>query len=171
MSQFNLWLGMSQAFQAEMVPLINEGIPAVVFPGLNQLDEVTLALFRNTHDAENVARLFKLWPGPGSKNYRVWSFYFDKPLEGPQIKLDIDSMASTYPSDFLPMGAWRTDTGAEVGDPVWWPVPAQVVNFMPDVMTGPGDEVTPPTYTPATEPADVNLLFGQVPRDFASFYA
>jgi hypothetical protein len=160
MSQFNLWLGMSQAFQQELVPLINVGTPAVLFPGLNNMDEVTLALFRTTHDAENVARLFKLWPGPGAKNFRVWSFYFAKPLEGPQIRADIDAMAATYPTDFLPMGAWRTDTGAEVGDPVWWPVPAQVVNFMPDI-----------DGTPATEPTDVNLLFGQVPRDFSSFYA
>jgi hypothetical protein len=166
MSQFNLWLGMSAAFQAELVPLINEGTPATEFPGLNQMDEVTLELFRTTYDAENVARLFKLWPGPGAKNYRVWSFYFDKPLEGPQIRSDIDSMAATYPTDFLPMGAWHTDTGAEVGDPVWWPVPAQVVNFMPDVWNG--DE--PPTYSPATAPTDVNVLMGQHARDFASFY-
>jgi hypothetical protein len=159
MSQFNLWLGMSQAFQAELVPLINEGTPATAFPGLNQLDEVTLELFRNSHDAENVARLFKLWPGPGAKNYRVWSFYFAKPLQGPLIRADIDEMAADYPGDFLPMGAWRTDTGAEVGNPVWWPVPAQVVNFMPDI-----------DGLPATEPTDVNLLFGQVPRDFTSFY-
>jgi hypothetical protein len=188
MSQFNLWLGMSQAFQQELVPLINEGTPAVVFPGLNNMDEVTLELFRTTHDAENVARLFKLWPGPGAKNFRVWSFYFAKPLEGPQIRADIDAMAATYPTDFLPMGAWRTSDGHEVGATYdtfdvqtatgWWPVPAQVVNFIPDVMTDPGTPgvepedppVTPPTYSPATEPTDVNLLFGQAPRDFSSFY-
>jgi hypothetical protein len=167
MSNFNLWLGMSQAFQAELVPLINEGTPAVEFPGLNQLDEVTLELFRTTNDAENVARLFKLWPGNAGQDFRVWSFYFDRLEDGPQIRADIDAMAAAYPGDFLPMGAWRTDTGAEVGNPVWWPVPAQVVNFMPAVWNG--DE--PPTFTPATEPTDVNLLFGQVPRDFSSFYA
>jgi hypothetical protein len=179
MSNFNLWLGMSQAFQAELVPLINEGTPATEFPGLNQLDEVTLELFRTTHDADNVSRLFKLWPGPGAKNFRVWSFYFDKPEDGPQVRSDIDSMASTYPGDFLPMGAWRTDNGYEVGATYseegvqtatgWWPVPAQVVNFMPDIIHDSEDE-NPPTYTPATEPTDVNLLFGQVPRDFTSFY-
>jgi hypothetical protein len=185
MSQFNLWLGMSQAFQSELVPLITEGTPAVIYPGLNSMAEVTLELFRTTHDAENVARLFKLWPGNAGQDFRVWSFYFTKPLEGPQIRSDIDAMASTYPSDFLPMGAWRTDNGHEVGatyttpDPEilprekpvqtatgWWPVPAQVVNFMPDISDG----AEPPTYTPATEPTDVNLLFGQAPRDFTSFY-
>jgi hypothetical protein len=180
MNSFNLWLGMSQAFQAELVPLITEGTPAVIFPGLNNMDEATLALFKNTHDAEGVARLFKLWPGPGAKNYRVWSFYFDKPLEGPTIRADIDTMAAVYPEDFLPMGAWRTSDGHEVGasysdiegeepvflQPGWWPVPAQVVNFMPDVWNG--DE--PPTYSPATVPTDVNVLMGQAPRDFTSFY-
>jgi hypothetical protein len=175
---FNLWLGMSQAFQADLVPLIQEGTPATEFPGLNQLDEATLALLKNTHDAAGVERLFKLWPGPGSKNYRVWSFYFAKPLDGPIIHNDIDLMAATYPSDFLPMGAWRTSDGHEVGatysedePPVqtatgWWPVPSAVVNFMPDTWNG--DE--PPTYTPATVPTDVNVLMGQHARDFASFY-
>jgi hypothetical protein len=176
MNSFNLWLGMSQAFQADLVPLIQEGTPATAFPGLNQLDEVTLALFRNTHDAESVERLFKLWPGPGSKNFRVWSFYFAKPEQGDIIRADIDQMAATYPADFLPMGAWRCDNGREVGatyseegvqtDTGWWPVPAQVVNFMPDVWNG--DD--PATYTPATEPTDVNVLMGQAPRDFSSFY-
>ena len=176
MNSYNLWLGMSQAFQADLVPLIQDGTPATEFPGLNQLNEATLALFRNTHDAESMERLFKLWPGPGNANYRVWSFYFDKPLEGPVIRSDIDAMAATYPTDFLPMGAWRTSDGGEVGadydedgaqtDTGWWPVPAQVVNFMPDVWNG--DE--PPTYSTAEEPTDVNLLLGQAPRDFSSFY-
>jgi hypothetical protein len=191
MSQFNLWLGMSQAFQQELVPLINEGIPAVEFPDLNDLNEATLELFRNSHDAENVARLFKMWPGNAGQDFRVWSFYFSKPLQGPLIRADIDEMAADYPGDFLPMGAWRTSDGREVGatyseeipddpeadppvvgvpseqtDTGWWPVPAQVVNFMPDVWNG--DE--PPTYTPATEPTDVNVLMGQAPRDFTSFY-
>jgi hypothetical protein len=179
MNSFNLWLGMSQAFQADLVPLIQDGTPATEFPGLNQLDEATLALLRNTHDAEGVARLFKLWPGPGSKNYRVWSFYFAKPEQGDIIRADIDQMNTTYPADFLPMGAWRCDNGREVGATYseegvqtatgWWPVPAQVVNFMPDIIHDSEDE-NPPTYTPATVPTDVNLLFGQVPRDFTSFY-
>jgi hypothetical protein len=178
MSQFNLWLGMSQAFQQELVPLITEGIPAVEFPDLNDLNEATLELFRNSHDAENVAKLFKMWPGNAGQDFRVWSFYFDKPLDGPIIHIDIDLMASTYPGDFLPMGAWRTSDGGEVGatytedePPVqtatgWWPVPNAVVNFMPDVWNG--DE--PPTYSPATVPTDVNVLMGQAPRDFTSFY-
>jgi hypothetical protein len=188
MSQFNLWLGMSQAFQQELVPLINEGTPAVEFPDLNDLNEATLELFRNSHDAENVAKLFKMWPGNAGQDFRVWSFYFAKPLQGPLIRADIDEMAADYPGDFLPMGAWRTDNGHEVGATYdefgvqtatgWWPVPAQVVNFMPDIMTDPGTPegpggippAVPPIYAPPIEPTDVNLLFGQVPRDFTSFY-
>jgi hypothetical protein len=165
MNSFNLWLGMSQAFQADLVPLVNDGIPATAFPVLNQLDDVTLELFRTIYDADGLEQLFKMWPGNG-KDFRVWSFYFSKPLEGPQIHSDIDATAATYPQDFLPMGAWRTSDGGEVGTPEWFPVPPQIVNFMPDVWNG--DE--PPTYSPATVPTDVNLLFGQAPRDFGSFY-
>jgi hypothetical protein len=187
MNSFNLWLGMSQAFQADLVPLIQDGTPATAFPGLNQLDEATLALLRNTHDAEGVARLFKLWPGPEGQNFRVWSFYFNKPEQGDIIHDDIDLMAATYPSDFLPMGAWRTSDGGEVGTQYdegattgtpWWPVPAQVVNFMPDIMTDPGTPegpggippAVPPIYAPPIAPTDVNILMGQAPRDFTSFY-
>jgi hypothetical protein len=156
MNSFNIWLGMSQAFQADLVPLIQEGTPATVFPGLNQLDEATLALLRNTHDADSVSRLFRLWPGPGNQNFRVWSFYFNKPLEGPIIHADLDAMAAAYPGDFLPMGAWRTNDGGEVGDPVWFPVPQSVLNFMP---------------VGATDPTDINILLGQAPRVWDSFYA
>ena len=48
-----------------------------------------------------------------------------------------------------------------IGTP-WYPTPQQVVNFMPDVWNG--DD--PPTYSPATEVTDCNLLFGQAPRHF-----
>jgi hypothetical protein len=161
MDGFNLWIGMSADFQRELNQFVNgvgdppESVPPTLFPAISNLDEVTQDFFRTTHDAGLVSKLFTEWVAGNGTRYRVWSFYFDKPVDGPQIHSDIDAMASVYPSDCLPMGAWRNDTGTEVGTPFWYPVPQSVMNFMP-----PG----------ATEPTDVNLLFGQAPRDFGSFY-
>ena len=177
MNTFNLWLGMSQAFQDELVALLAEdSTPAVTFTYLNDLDPATIQLFRNIHDAGALEKLFKVYPA-GGKDYRIWSLYFAKPENGLVIRDDIDDLAFFYPTEFLPMGAWSSKTGLEVGTSAdeegvvtgaaWFPVPTQILHFMPDVWNG--DD--PPTFSAATVPTDVNVLAGQTPRSFASYGA
>lgn len=181
--RFNIWLGLSAELQAELVALIKYGEPAEEFPGLNQMSDATKAFFKNVYDAEGLELLFQQFVGP-QRTYRLWSIYANKPEDAPQVRSDLDAIQGAYPQDFLKMGAWEYQTGREVsaeyndqGEQItvgWMPIPAQIMRFMPPVMSDPGDlgtdPVTPPTFVPATDPTDVNLLFGQSPRDFSSYY-
>jgi hypothetical protein len=176
MSRYNMHISMSQAFKNELWPFIKDGTPAVTFPEINNIDPLTVEFFNNIYDADAVERLYKEWNAAG-RTYKLWSFYSNKPEGQTIIRADIDMLNSVYPQDFSGMGAWAYDTGQEVGSAqgeVWYPVPPQYINFMPDIMTDPGDPEAeppvPPTYAPATDPADVVLLFGQAPRVFDSYY-
>jgi len=185
-----MWCSISEVYRAELWPYVKwhggkqteeDGTPIpepvpTAFPTIADIDQVTVEFFNNIHDADAVERLFKSWNAAG-RTYKVWSLYANKPENTPQIRSDLDMLNAADPQDFSVSGAWKCSDGGEVGADaagVWYPIPPQIINFMPDIMTDPGDPEAdppvPPTYVPATEPTDVNLLFGQAPRDFSSFY-
>lgn len=176
---------LSEVYKAELWPYVKwhsgqtidengDPIPEPIptsFPTISSMDQVTVEFFTNIHDAGAVERLFKSWDAAG-RTYKMWSFYADKPENTPQIHADIDMLAAADPQDFSGVGAWSCSTGAEVGGTgtEWYPVPPQYINFMPDIIIDNTDPENP-IYGPATDPTDVNLLFGQEPRNFSSFYA
>lgn len=168
---YNMQISMSQEYKNELWPYVRNDTPAVTFPTINTMDDVTKAFFMNIHDEDAVERLFKEWPAAG-RVYKLWSFYAEKPEDTQQIHSDIDMLNLADPQDFSGMGAWSCSTGAEVGGVgnEWYPVPPQYINFMPDIIIDNTDPENP-IYGPATDPTDVNLLFGQEPRNFGSFYA
>lgn len=174
MPSHNMWLSMSQAFKNELWPYVNNGVEPVQFPEIANISQQTVDFFKNIHDEGALERLFKEWNAAG-RTYKMWSFYANKPEDVGPIKTDLDMLSAAYDQDISVMGAWNYGSGSEVGNPTWYPIPSQTINFMPDVMTDPGDPEAdppvPPTYEPATEPTDTNLLYGQAPRDFSSFYA
>lgn len=116
-------------------------------------------LFGYMADQENTQRLFRQGTA-GGRVWTVWNIYFN--LSGnvlQKVKAELDQLALDYPNHVIIAGAWRWD-GSQVND---YPPHPQLLQFMPDVWNG--DE--PPTYSPATQLADVNLLLGQTPRDFS----
>jgi len=162
--------------RADLVGYIRDDEPPVNFPALANMSAATKEFFGNVHDQNAIDRLFKQHEAQG-RVYSMFSAYADKPDDHAQVRSDLDAIVAAYPLDFLMMGGWNYDTGAELGGvgTEFWPIPLQYLNFMADVMTDPGDPEAeppvPPTYAPATDPADTVLLFGQAPRVFDSFYA
>ena len=182
---------MSQQYKGELWPYVKwhggqnidengdpipEPVPTL-FPTIATISQATVDVFNNIYDEGALDRLFRSWDAAG-RTYKNYSVYSDKPAEAPQVRADLDALIAADPNDFSVSGAWRYSDGAEVGAGgagVWYPVPPQITNFMPLIMTDPGDSEAdppvPPTYAEPTEPTDTNLLFGQAPRDFSSFYA
>ena len=182
---YNMQCSMSEVFKAELWPYVKwhggqqydengDPIPEPIptsFPDIANIDQVTVEFFNNIHDASAVERLFKSWDAAG-RTYKVWSMYADKPAETTTIRTDLDMLNTSYPQDFAVVGAWSCADGHEAGAQgagVWYPIPPQYINFMPDIIVDNTDPENP-VYGPATDPTDVNLLFGQAPRDFSSFY-
>lgn len=188
---FNFWATMSEVYKAELWPYVKwhggeqfdengDPIPEPVptaFPTIATISQSTVDLFNEIHDAAAVERLFKPWNAAG-RTYKLWSAYTNKPENTAQIRADLDALIAADPNDFSISGAWSCMDGGEVGADgagVWYPIPPQILNFMPDIMTDPGDPEAdppvPPTYIEADAPTDVNLLAGQAKRDFTSFYS
>lgn len=194
MNSFNIWLGMSPEFRAAVTPPEEGGEADVgTFTALNTLAPETKDMLLGTYDVPAQEALFA-----ANGIYRLYSHY-GQPAGATLVKADVDMLIATYPSDLAVLGAWEAN-GREAGAtyseeiiadpeadppivgvpseqtaPGWYPVPATVLNYMPDIVTDPGDPDAlptpiPPTYAPATEPTDVNTLFGQALRDFSSFY-
>jgi hypothetical protein len=182
MSQFNVWLGMSPEFRAAITPDEEGETAPGSFGVLSTLAPETKDLLLTTHDVPAQERLFV-----ANGTYRLYSHYGEAAGEA-IVKADVDLLIATYPSDLTVLGSWDNATGMELGAtydefgvqtaPGWYPVPATVLNYMPDILTDPGTPegpggippAVPPIFAPPIVPTDVNLLFGQVPRDFTSFY-
>ena len=167
---YNAWISMSQAFKNELWPFIKSGTPAVTFPDINNISDETVEFFNTIYDEGAVERLFKEWAAAG-RVYKLWSFYAEKPNGVPLIRSDWDMLIASYPQDFGVLGAWNWDTGAEVGEAqgdIWYPLPPQTINFMPDIIVDNTDPENP-VYGPATELTDVLLVLGQGNRSFGSY--
>lgn len=170
MTQWNIWLGISVDMQPELVGLVRDGIPAVNFPALNNMADVTKEFFTNTFYDDSTT-VFEPWDAGNGKTYKLWSVYATKPSAAQTIRNDLDAIAATYSDDFKLVGFWRTSDGAPLGmdwddsDPpalvgtVAYPTPAWTINFMPARFDG-------QTWIPATEITDAHLLAGQAERIF-----
>ena len=171
---FNFWQTMSTDFAVEMNKLVKGeyndkyGPYPESFPLLMDVSVYTTNLYRYIVGEDAVDTGFKRWQAAG-RTYKMWSLNANKPEGYQQIRDDFDMLNLAYNKDFDIVGAWRFDDGRPVGmqwvDPEdhsqgltgtpWYPTPAQVINFMPDV-----------DGQPATELTDVHLLYGQAPRVF-----
>lgn len=172
MARFNAWISMSQAFKNELWPFVRIGTPAVTFTDINNISDATVEFFNNVYAEDAVERLYKQWDAAG-REYKLWSFYAEKPDDVPTIRADWDMLIASYPQDFGVLGVWNYDTGQEVGEAqgdIWYPLPPQTINFMPDIITDATDPENP-VYGPATELTDVIKVFGQTPRSFGSYGA
>lgn len=152
---------MSQEFQQDLVPFLLDGTEPENFPLLVNISEATKRFFLASYKTDLIDHLFIHYQA-NSRDYRVWSFYIDKP--GPNdladIQSDLDAIASTYSQDFIIMGAWQVATGQAVAD---YPSPPSLINFMPPTWD---HSTNPPTEIPPTGLSDVVLLAGQAPRVF-----
>ena len=79
-----------------------------------------------------------------------------------EVREDLQEMEEAYPNDCLIAGCWNVADGQPVGGvgSPWFMTPPELIQFMPDVLIGPG------ITAPATKLTDVNLLAGQQPRKF-----
>jgi len=132
-------------------------------------------IFRRMADYVTVE---KMWENPviGSKK----RFLFSVTLPGnTKAKNAIDYLLATYPNQIATGGVWWWDsrqvgtkwevvdgvkTGNVTGTPLY-PIPSQLIRFMPDIVTYNPDGTVAST-TPATVLTDVNLEQGMEPRRF-----
>ena len=173
-NEYNAWLGLSQAFQTEMVDVIRDGGTAVTFPLINDLDDDTKAFLAGVYDSEATERLFRTW---GGASYRCWNCYAIKPDNFGTVRADLDNLAASYPTDFSVVGAWHYRDGRPVGtswsndDPpiltgdAWYKQPPETLNFMPNVVVDDTDPENPVMGRP-TDLSNVLLVFGQSARIF-----
>ncbi len=117
---------------------------------------------------EDEAVVRNLWPtvNVSGNDYHLYSISFsNEDYTFGQIRDEIDWLLATYGGQIFVLGAWRWD-GEQFqdaqGDPIY-PIHPRLIDFMPPIW----NQDDPPTYTPATELTDVNLLAGQSPRNFS----
>lgn len=127
-------------------------------------------LFEYMQDETTRRRLFKK-PTLAGTTYNLWSIDFNDDAETLQLVRDeIEGLMAQYPSQIAVLGAWRKD-GRQVGasydqdgnrtSEAAYPLPNFLWRFMPDDAGG------NPTATSNADLRDINLLYGQAPRDFS----
>jgi hypothetical protein len=189
MTTFNIWLGVSDTAKAEF-KLINESFEEGGAPYVGPMDDKTFRILGHMHDANVVVEMFK-HPTLGPHVRSLFSLYPHTNVSG-----SLDYLEEQWPGHFIVAGAWQWDgrqigtqweldvdgnpTGAVTGTPTYPIVEAALLQFMPDTPnddgvidtdlfeeTGQIEWLVPPTWGPATELTDVNLLMGQTPRRFS----
>lgn len=175
MLSYNFWLGLSVDFKGELWQYIRNDVTPVMFPLLENLAQDTKDFFNAIYDEGALDTLFLTWNN-GSKDFKMLSFYANKPENVAQVRSDIDAMVASYPNDFSVLGAWHCSDGRQLGiddqgaGTPTYDTPAFAINFMPDVVVDPGDPrgepPVPPTTERPTQLSDINVLFGQAPRVF-----
>ena len=124
-------------------------------------------LFQLMHDQATVEHLFRI-DRVSARDWHLWNLTFDFPNNVLQrVKDELDALIAAYPSHVKIVGAWNWDDGTQVeqaGSPVY-PIHARILELMPDVVTYDinGNETS---RTRPLVPSDVNLGFGQAPRQF-----
>ena len=94
----------------------------------------------------------------GPRSWQLYSVLYDVQTI-PEFERAVELFKSENPGDTSVLGAWHWGTGLQVTDdnvPLY-PIPGSLSSFMPD-------EGDPPV--PNSTQRDVNLYFGQTPRDF-----
>lgn len=122
--------------------------PLAAFPEIEAMSQDTRELFEGFLESDTTENFLEQWQAAG-RVYKIWSVYATKPERTPLVRSDLDMLSAAHWKDFSVMGAWSWD-GSHVGNPPWYPIPPELINFMPnDVLE------------------DVHLLVGQSPRDFS----
>lgn len=94
-----------------------------------------------------------------SIDYNLWSIdFFDEGSVLQDIRDEIDFLIAEFPNQIAVLGAWDIRTGQQVGGGTpLYPIPNYTWRFMPAELGAASN----------TDLTDVNLLFGQTPRDFS----
>lgn len=186
----NCWLSTPQVFLDEYRAM-NQALtaePPEIYTG--PMDMRTYEIVRDTVQDPSgaVERQYNSVTEGPEQPYKMFSMW----QEGEQqVKQDIDYLLALTWTTLRALGSWWNDTGIQGGmqpavivdpdnppdppDPPtgtpFYPIPNNAYLFMPDVVVydEDGNEVS---RTPATSNADlrdINLLQGQVPRDFTQY--
>ena len=93
----------------------------------------------------------------GPRTWQLYSMLYDV-VDRVQFEQEVELFKSENPGTTDVLGSWNWD-GTQVNDdgtPIY-PIPSRLIDYMPDV-----------DGSPATVLTDVNLYFGQSPRDFTA---
>jgi len=162
----NVWIALSDAAQSIVITALRwdeESQGAYTGP----LTRRQVRLFEYMQDDAARRRVFSSATLAGT-TYNLWSIDFDDSKETLQaIRDELDGLIAQYPNQIAVVGAWLMDgsqAGPE-GNPVY-PIPNWLWRFMPPWRDENGD-LTPAQPSSNADLTDVNLLFGQDPRDFS----
>lgn len=161
----NIWLGISDAAQDVVLEALRwdeESQGQYTGP----LTRRQRRLFEYMQDETTRRRLFKK-PTLAGTVYNLWSFDFDDEKDTLQlVKDELDGLIAQYPNQIAILGAWRMD-GRQIGanydqdgnrtSEAMYPIPNFLWRFMPDEVGA----------TSNADLTDVNILYGQSPRDFS----
>ena len=158
----NVWIALSDTARAEVASLYND--PGN-YSGVLTDDEQTMLLWMQ--DRKSRISLFKS-PTIATRNYTLYTIDFDTERVPLQRVIDtVDGLTTKYPNQVVVGGAWRVDNGRQAGATYDaggnktadgpYPVHPQLWQFMPDEIGA----------TSNADLTDVNILFGQSPRDFS----
>lgn len=144
------------------------------------MTERTEKVLDEMKDAAVVERMFKK-PRVGGASYTMRSIYLNTKKYGAKaIQTEINELLKAYPTGFFVVGAWsvrRDSDGNGLGDcaPLQQLFPSIKYNIhpgawrlMPDVVEYDenGTELSRVAATNNSDLRDINLLSGQLPRDF-----
>ena len=99
----------------------------------------------------------------GPRTWKVYSLLYDVQT-GQEFEQAVELFKSENPGQTDVLGAWHYEDGRQYGVELngsgtpLYPIPARVIDYMPDV-----------DGSPATVVTDVNLYYGQAHRDFTVF--
>lgn len=156
----NIWLAISDAAQTVVLEYLNwdeEADGEYTGP----LRERSQRLFSYMQDQASRRRLFTK-PTLQGTVYNLWSIEFEEDSRDTlqAIRDELDFLIGEYPNQIAITGAWDWD-GNQIGTPPIYPIPDYLWRFLPDPL--------PDGTVPASNAdlVDVNLLYGQSPRDFS----
>ena len=161
----NIWLALSDQAQDIVIESLRWDEEAQG-PYTGPLRNRSRRLFEYMQDNTTRRRLFKPWTNPQG-TFHLWSIDFDDEKEALQLVRDeIDFLMTEYPNQISVLGAWRLD-GRQAGanydqdgnrtSEATYPIPNFLWRFMPDSVGA----------TSNADLQDINLLYGQTPRDFS----
>ncbi len=155
MTAANIWLGTSQNvvdIAIESLQWDEETQGAYTGPLRNR----SRKLFEMMQDARNREAQFNK-PNIGGTVYRLWSLDFEETLATLLlVEEEIVHLEGQFPNELVLVGAWKWN-GSQYGTPPRHPIHNRAWEFMP------ADDGA----TSNADLRDVNLLFGQSPRDFS----
>jgi hypothetical protein len=181
----NAWLSANQTVIDEYVnrKQIEDAGGTYTYPDDGPMDDESYRIFNESKsDTAVVERLFEPVEN-GGNTYKLFSYNTDNK----DFRNDIDYLEATWGNDVQCQGSWWFDNGLQggmryddddqsptfgqpIGNPIY-PIPNNLFLFMPDIVEYDenGDEIsrTPPTSN--ADLRDINLLVGQVPRDFVQY--